>query len=113
MSTGSSTASAICSIGEAVARLDLTIGQLPKEGGAAVAGKAWRDLPPAGKATIIAVTALDAGLRAWALRDLAGRNAAEVNGPRWLWSGALGMVTSAGVLPAAYLLRGRKPAQLS
>ncbi len=76
-------------------------------------GKAWRDLPPAGKATIIAITALDAGMRAWALRDIAGRDAAEVNGPRWLWRGALGLVTSAGVLPAVYLLCGRKPAQLS
>ncbi|MCF6386960.1 hypothetical protein L2K20_08235 [Mycobacterium sp. MBM] len=78
-----------------------------------MARKAWKDLTPRAQATIIAVTALDAGLRAWALRDLAGRDAAEVNGPRWLWSGALGLVTSAGVLPAVYLLRGRKPAQLS
>jgi len=92
----------------AVGRLDLTIGQLVVEGGAVV-GKSWKDLPPAGKATIIAITALDAGMRAWALRDLAGRDAATVNGPRWLWSGALGLVTSAGVLPAVYLLRGRKP----
>ena len=75
-----------------------------------MAAKAWRDLPPAGKATIIAVTALDAGRRVWALRDLAGRDAGEVNGPKWLWGTAMGLVTSSGVLPAVYLLRGRKPA---
>ncbi|CAN3128158.1 DUF5652 domain-containing protein [Mycobacterium sp. smrl_JER01] len=75
-----------------------------------MAAKAWRDLPPAGKATIIAITALDAGMRVWALRDLAGRDAAEVNGPKWLWGAAMGLVTSSGVLPAVYLLRGRKPA---
>lgn len=78
-----------------------------------MAGKLWKDLPPAGKATIIAITALDAGMRAWALRDLAGRDANQVNGPRWLWSAGLGLVTSSGVLPALYLLRGRKPATVT
>ncbi|GAA2558249.1 hypothetical protein [Mycolicibacterium diernhoferi] len=74
-----------------------------------MARKSWKEIPPAGKAAIIVLTALDAGLRAWALRDLAHRDAAQVNGPRWLWRIALGAVTSSGVLPAAYLLRGRKP----
>ena len=73
-----------------------------------MARKSWKDLPPAAKAAIIVLTAVDAGLRAWALRDLAHRNAAQVHGPRWLWRIALGAVTSSGVLPAAYLLRGRK-----
>lgn len=75
-----------------------------------MAAKSWKDLQPAGKATIIAVAALDAGMRAWALRDLAGRDNAQVNGPRWLWNAGLGLVTSAGVLPAVYLLWGRTPA---
>lgn len=74
-----------------------------------MARKSWKDLHPAVKAAIVVLTAVDAGLRAWALRDLAHRSAAQVNGPRWLWRIALGAVTSSGVLPAAYLLRGRKP----
>ncbi|BBX17596.1 hypothetical protein CRI77_24615 [Mycolicibacterium duvalii] len=72
-----------------------------------MAATSWKDIPPAGKATIVVVAVLDAGLRAWALRDLADRNAAQVNGPRWLWRAALGVVSSAGILPAVYLLRGR------
>lgn len=78
-----------------------------------MARKLWKDLHPAGKAVIVVVTALDAGLRAWALRDLAGRDANQVNGPRWLWSAGLGLVTSSGVLPTLYLLRGRKPATVT
>lgn len=51
---------------------------------------------------------MDAGLRAWALRDLAGRDADQVNGPKWLWGSALGVLSTSGVLPAAYLVVGRK-----
>ncbi|OBF18456.1 hypothetical protein [Mycobacterium sp. ACS4331] len=70
--------------------------------------KRWSELSPKAKVTIVAVAAIDAGLRAWALRDLAGRDAAHVNGPKWLWGGALGLLSSSGIAPAAYLLVGRK-----
>lgn len=78
-----------------------------------MAGTLWKDLHPASKAVIVALTVLDAGLRAVALRDLAGRDARQVNGPRWLWRFALGLVTSSGVLPIAYFLKGRKPATVT
>ncbi|TPW91842.1 hypothetical protein FKW78_25860 [Mycolicibacterium fortuitum] len=54
------------------------------------------------------MAAVDAGLRAWALRDLAGRDASRINGPKWLWGSALGMLTTSGVLPVAYLVVGRR-----
>lgn len=54
------------------------------------------------------MAAVDAGLRAWALRDLAGRDAAHVNGPKWVWVGALGTLSTSGIAPAAYLLVGRR-----
>ncbi|WKG04590.1 hypothetical protein [Mycolicibacterium sp. HK-90] len=73
-----------------------------------MAKKRWNDLSPKSKTTIIAVTAVDAGLRAWALRDLAGREAGQVNGPKWLWGSALGLLTTSGVLPVVYLVAGRK-----
>ncbi|WP_396917859.1 hypothetical protein [Mycolicibacterium sp.] len=69
----------------------------------------WNDLSPTAKATIVGLAAVDAGLRAWALRDLAGRDADQVNGPKWLWGSALGVLSTSGVLPAAYLVVGRKP----
>lgn len=73
-----------------------------------MAKKRWKDLSPNAKAAVIAVAAIDAGLRAWALRDLAGRDASRINGPKWLWGSALGVLSTSGVVPVAYLVAGRK-----
>ena len=73
-----------------------------------MAKKRWKDLSPNAKAAVIAVAAIDAGLRAWALRDLAGRDASRINGPKWLWGSALGVLSSSGVVPVVYLVAGRK-----
>ncbi|MGA5541384.1 hypothetical protein ACPCIR_05980 [Mycobacterium sp. NPDC051198] len=70
--------------------------------------KRWNDLSPRAKTAVIAVAAVDAGLRAWALRDLAGRDASRINGPKWLWGSALGVLSTSGVVPAAYLVVGRR-----
>ena len=68
----------------------------------------WNDLSPARRRLVVAVGVLDAGLRAWALLDLKNRPAEEVKGPKALWGLALTVVSSAGVLPTAYLLLGRR-----
>lgn len=68
----------------------------------------WSELPPAARASLIAVAAVDAGLRAWALRDLASRSPEQLRGPKRLWAVGLSIVNSAGVLPACYLLVARK-----
>ncbi|MGC3994838.1 MAG: DUF5652 family protein [Propionicimonas sp.] len=60
------------------------------------------------RGAVIAVAVVDVGLRAWALVDLVKRPQAGVNGPRAAWAVALAVVNSAGVLPAAYLLWGRR-----
>ena len=73
-----------------------------------MAKKRWSELSTTARAAIIGMAAADAGLRAWALRDLAGRKADQVNGPKWLWAGALGVLSTPGVIPAAYLVVGRK-----
>jgi len=73
-----------------------------------VAKKRWTDLSTKAKVGIIGVAALDAGLRAWALRDLAGRTKAQVNGPKWAWGSGLILFSTSGVVPALYLIRGRK-----
>ncbi|UQE74404.1 hypothetical protein MYK68_17025 [Gordonia sp. PP30] len=72
-----------------------------------MAKKKWCDLSTAQRSAIVVGAAVDAGLRVWALGDLAGRAPSEVNGPKWLWATGLSVVNSAGVLPAAYLLTGR------
>ncbi|WP_135452726.1 hypothetical protein [Mycobacterium sp. DL99] len=74
-----------------------------------MAKKRWNDLSPNAKKAVIAVAAVDAGLRAWALRDLAGRQANQIKGPKWLWGSALGLLSTSGVLPVAYLVAGRRP----
>jgi len=68
----------------------------------------WDELPPARKRLLITVGVIDAGMRAWALIDLKNRPAEEVNGPKGAWAVALAVGNSAGLLPAAYLLFGRR-----
>ena len=68
----------------------------------------WDELAPSRKRLILALGVLDAGLRTWALVDLRKRTADEVNGPKAAWALALSVVSSAGVLPATYLLVGRR-----
>ena len=68
----------------------------------------WDDLSPARKRLLITVGVVDAGMRAWALIDLKNRPADEVNGPKGVWAVALALGNTAGLLPAAYLLLGRK-----
>lgn len=70
--------------------------------------KKWKDLSNRQKGAVIATTAVDMGLRTWAGRDLASRTQEEVNGPKWVWGLGLGVVNSVGILPAAYLIWGRK-----
>jgi hypothetical protein len=47
-------------------------------------------------------------MRAWALIDLRNRPADAVNGPKAAWAVALAVGNSAGLLPTAYLLFGRR-----
>lgn len=71
----------------------------------------WDDLSPTRKKVLIAVGVFDAGMRAWALLDLKNRPADEVNGPKPAWALAITVVNSAGVVPAVYLLLGRRRPQ--
>lgn len=74
-----------------------------------MAKKRWKDLSAKAKTMVVVVTAVDAGLRAWALRDLSSRDAGQINGPKWLWGSALSVLGTSGVVPVAYLIAGRKP----
>lgn len=68
----------------------------------------WKDMSGGAKAAVISVAAFDAGMRLWAGRDLAERKKDQVNGPKWLWGAGMSVISSMGVLPAIYLLVGRK-----
>ncbi|QKT08180.1 hypothetical protein HUN08_13990 [Gordonia sp. X0973] len=73
-----------------------------------MARKRWSDLSPKAKGAVVGLAAVDAGLRAWALRDLASRTKDQVNGPKMLWQSGMAVVNSAGILPLVYLVRGRR-----
>ncbi|GAB06364.1 hypothetical protein GII30_13980 [Gordonia amarae] len=73
-----------------------------------MAKKKWKDLSNQQKGVVVATTAVDMGLRTWAGRDLASRTQEEINGPKWAWGLGLGVVNSVGILPAVYLIWGRK-----
>jgi hypothetical protein len=68
----------------------------------------WDQLSPTRRTLVVAAGVVDAGMRAWALVDLKNRPADEVNGPKAVWALALTTVSSAGLLPAAYLVFGRR-----
>lgn len=59
------------------------------------------------RGALAAVAALDVGLRTRALADLAKRPQEQVKGPKAVWAVALSAVSTAGLLPAAYLWWGR------
>lgn len=70
--------------------------------------KRWSDLDPRTRKAILVVGALDGALKTVALIDLKRRSAEEVNGSRRIWAAALTFVNSAGLLPVAYFVRGRR-----
>ncbi len=68
----------------------------------------WNDLDPTVRTALIAAAVVDGAGRIAALLDLARRPADQVNGSKVGWGAALAVVNSAGILPAAYFLRGRR-----
>jgi hypothetical protein len=68
----------------------------------------WDQLSPVEKGGFVTVSAVDVALRVWALVDLARRPSEQIHGRKGLWATGLAVVNSAGLLPAAYLLWGRK-----
>ena len=70
----------------------------------------WNEMPRPTRAVVVTMGVIDAGLRVWALADLRTRPADQLNGPKVLWGLALGLVSSAGILPAVYAFVGRRSA---
>ena len=73
-----------------------------------MAKRRWSDLDPRVRQTLMLVGAVELGLKIAALIDLAQRPARHVHGSKALWASAIVLVNSAGAVPIAYLLRGRR-----
>jgi hypothetical protein len=70
--------------------------------------KAWNDLDPRVRQALVVAAAVEAGLKIATLIDLASRPGSTVRGSKVGWAAALTLVSSAGILPIVYLLRGRR-----
>jgi hypothetical protein len=68
----------------------------------------WQDLDPRLRQGLLVAAGVEAGLKIAALIDLAQRPADGVVGGRGRWAAALVVVSSLGVLPVLYFLRGRR-----
>ena len=73
-----------------------------------MAGRRWQDLDPRTRRLVVVGASIDAVLRIAALVDLRGRPADEVRGGKRRWALGLSLVNSAGALPLAYFLLGRR-----
>lgn len=73
-----------------------------------MATRRWSELDPRVRQALTVVGAVEAGLKIAALIDLAQRPAAQVRGSKRAWALAIALVNSAGAVPLAYLLRGRR-----
>ena len=72
--------------------------------------KQWQDLSPGARRLIVVLGTFEAVLKVVALVDLARRPAAEVRGRKSVWALSIILSNSVGLVPASYLLRGRRPA---
>ncbi|TWG90439.1 hypothetical protein L615_009000000010 [Nocardioides sp. J9] len=70
----------------------------------------WNELDPSTRKAIMVAGAVDGVLRTLALRDLKRRTPAQVRGSRKAWGVALSLVSSGGILPVVYFVKGRRSA---
>jgi hypothetical protein len=73
-----------------------------------VVKRRWSDLSPRSRALIVVTGAVEGLLKLAALVDLRRRPAHEVRGSKRSWALAIALTNSAGVVPLAYFLRGRR-----
>ena len=73
-----------------------------------MATKRWQDLSPRTRQLIAAAASIDGALKVAALFDLKRRSTEEVRGSRKAWAAAIVLINSAGAVPVAYFLKGRR-----
>lgn len=73
-----------------------------------MATKRWHDLSPRTRQLIAAAASIDGALKVAALFDLKRRPTEEVRGSRKAWAAAIVLINSAGAVPVAYFLKGRR-----
>ena len=69
----------------------------------------WSDLSERTRRLLIIAAVADGALRVAALIDIRRRTASQIRGRKRVWATAVAVINSAGVVPIAYFLFGRRP----
>ena len=69
----------------------------------------WSDLSEGTRRLIITAAVADAALRVAALIDIKRRPASQIRGRKRVWATVVAVINSAGVVPIAYFVFGRRP----
>jgi hypothetical protein len=72
------------------------------------ARRQWSDLSQRTR-RLLTITAVAEGiLKLAALIDIKRRPASQIRGPKWMWATVVTVVSSAGAVPIAYFIFGRR-----
>lgn len=74
-----------------------------------MASRRWSELSERNRRIIVVVGSIEGMLKIVALADLRRRPAADVRGSKKLWAVVITLTNSAGLIPLAYFVRGRRP----
>ena len=69
----------------------------------------WSDLSERTRRLLIIAAVADGALRVAALIDIRRRTASQIRGRKRVWATVVAVINSAGVVPIAYFLFGRRP----
>jgi hypothetical protein len=72
------------------------------------ASRQWSDLSERTRRLLTLTAVAEGVLKVAALIDLKRRPASQVRGPKWVWATVVTVVSSAGILPIAYFVFGRR-----
>ena len=69
----------------------------------------WSDLSERTRRLLIAAAVADGALRVAALIDIKRRPESQIRGRKRVWATVVAVINSAGVVPIAYFVFGRRP----
>ena len=81
---------------------------LRKDEDVSAARRRWSDLSKRTRRLLVAAAVADGALRVAALIDIQRRPASQIRGRKWIWTAAVGLISSAGVVPISYFVFGQR-----
>lgn len=93
---------------EAELQIAAQLAELRKDQDAPAARRRWSDLSKRTRTLIVTAAVADGALRVAALIDIQHRPASQIRGRKWMWTAAVALISSAGIVPISYLVLGRR-----